>query len=158
MKKMAIILATLISVTVPVFSYAAMNHDDHGSMDMDHSAQQGTVAHEEVVDGVKATFIIQSMAEAMKGMKMEMPALMKETHHIHVEFKDTKTGKALTKGDVKIKVLNPDKSEQLKDLVGMQGHFGADIDLSKKGKYGVMTKFQVKDGKVHQSKFWYTVK
>jgi len=158
MKKMTVLLATLISVTVPVFSYAAMNHADHGSMDMDHGAQQGTVAHEEVVDGVKATFIIQSMAEAMKGMKMEMPAQMKETHHIHVEFKDTKTGQALTKGDVKIKVLNPDKSEQLKDLVGMQGHFGADIDLSKKGKYGVMTKFQVKDGKVRQSKFWYTVK
>ena len=40
----------------------------------------------------------------------------------------------------------------------MQGHFGADFDLSKKGKYGVMCKFQLKDGKVRQSKFWYTVK
>ena len=160
MKKMTVLLAILISVTVPVFSYAAMNHGDHGSMtmNMDHDAQQRAIAHEEVVDGIKATFIIQSMAEAMKGMKMEMPAQMKETHHIHVEFKDTKTGKALTKGDVKIKVLNPDKSEQLKNLMGMQGHFGADFDFSKKGKYGVMAKFKVKDGKVRQSKFWYTVK
>jgi hypothetical protein len=42
--------------------------------------------------------------------------------------------------------------------MGMQGqHFGADFDLSRKGKYGVMSKFQLKDGKVRQSKFWYTV-
>jgi hypothetical protein len=158
MKKMTVLIAALFAITVPVCSYAAMNHGDHGSMDMDHGAQQGNVAHEEVVDGVKATFIIQSMAEAMKGMKMEMPVQMKETHHIHVEFKDTKTGKALTKGEVTVKVQNPDKSEQAKELMGMQGHFGADFDLSKKGKYGVMSKFQVKDGKVRQSKFWYTVK
>jgi hypothetical protein len=98
------------------------------------------------------------MAEAMKGMKMEMPVEMKETHHIHVEFKDTKTGKALTEGEVKVKVQNPDKSDQAKDLMGMQGHFGADFDLSMKGKYGVMCKFQLKDGKTRQAKFWYTVK
>ena len=53
---------------------------------------------------------------------------------------------------------NPDKSFQDKGLMGMQGHFGADFDLSKKGKYGVMCKFQLKDGKVRSAKFWYTVK
>jgi hypothetical protein len=83
---------------------------------------------------------------------------MKETHHLMVEFKDAKSGKALSEGDVTIKVQAPDKSEQTKDLMGMEGHFGADFDLSKKGKYGVMSKFQLKDGKVRSSKFWYTVK
>jgi hypothetical protein len=87
-----------------------------------------------------------------------MPNKMKETHHIAVEFKDAKTGKALTEGEVKVKVQNPDKTDQTKDLTGMQGHFGADFDLSKKGKYGVMSKFRLKDGKVRSSKFWYTVK
>jgi hypothetical protein len=154
MKKMTTLIAAVFALAVPMASLAAM---DHGSMKMDHGVQQGKVAHEEVVDGVKVTFIIQSMAEAMKGMKMEMPVDMKETHHIHVEFKDTKTGKALTEGEVKVKVQNPDKSEQAKDLMGMQGHFGADFDLSQKGKYGVMCKFQLKDGKSHQAKFWYTV-
>lgn len=33
----------------------------------------------------------------------------------------------------------------------MQGHFGADFELSKKGKYGVMSKFQLKDGKTRIS-------
>ena len=96
------------------------------------------------------------MKEHMKGM--EMPKGMKETHHLMVEFQDAKTGKALTEGEVKVKVQGPDKVEQTKDLMGMQGHFGADFDLSKKGKYGVMCKFQLKDGKVRNAKFWYTVK
>jgi hypothetical protein len=98
------------------------------------------------------------MADAMKAMGMEMPKGVKETHHLHVEFKDAKSGKALTEGEVKVKVMGPEKMEITKNLTGMQGHFGADFDLSKKGKYGVMCKFQLKDGKVRQTKFWYNVK
>ena len=155
MKKMTVLIAALFALAAPVASFAAM---DHGSMKMEHGGHQGDVAHEEVVDGVKATFKVTSMKEHMKAMKMEMPMEMKETHHIAVEFKDAKTGKALTDGDVKIKVQNPDKSDQTKDLMGMEGHFGADFDMSQKGKYGVMCKFQLKDGKTRSAKFWYTVK
>ncbi len=155
MKQITVIIAALFALTAPVASIAAM---DHGSMDMGHGAHQGDVAHEEVVGGVKATFKVMSMKEHMKAMNMDMPKEMKETHHIAVEFKDAKTGKALTEGDVKIKVQNPDKSDQSKVLMGMQGHFGADFDLSKKGKYGVMCKFQLKDGKTRSAKFWYTIK
>ena len=151
MRKFAAVLAVAsLALGVPAV-HAAM---DHGAMKMDH----GDVAHEEVVDGVKATFKVMSMAEHMKEMKMEMPKGMKETHHIAVEFKDAKTGKALTEGDVKVKVQAPNKVEQTKDLMGMQGHFGGDFDLSKKGKYGVMAKFKLRDAKVRTSKFWYTVK
>ena len=155
MKKMTVLIAALFALAAPVASFAAM---DHGSMDMSHGGHQGDVAHEEVVDGVKATFKVMSMKEHMRAMKMEMPMEMKETHHISVEFKDAKTGKALTEGEVKVKVQNPDKTVQDKGLMGMQGHFGADFDLSRKGKYGVMSKFQLKDGKVRSAKFWYTVK
>jgi hypothetical protein len=156
MKKMILTTAVTLALAVPLASYAAehdhmdMGHGDHAMMDM------GDVAHQEVIDGVKATFKVMSMKEHMKGM--DMPKGMKETHHIMVEFKDAKSGKALTEGEVKTKVLGPDKVEQTKDLMGMQGHFGADFDLSKKGKYGVMCKFQLKDGKVRNTKFWYTVK
>jgi hypothetical protein len=122
-----------------------------------HATMSGA-AHEEVIDGIKATFVVQTMADAMKTMSMEMPKGVKETHHLHVEFKDVKSGKALTEGEVKIKVQAPDKSEQSKDLMGMQGHFGADVVMSKKGKYGVMCKFKLADGKIRQAKFWYTVK
>ena len=162
MRKMVLILAAAtFALSTPLM---AMDHEghDHGSMPMghgDHSMMEmGNVAHQEVVDGVKAVFKVLSMKEHMKAMKMEMPKDVKETHHIMVEFKDAKSGKALTEGEVKVKVQGPDKAEQTKDLMGMQGHFGADFDLAKKGKYGVMCKFKLADGKVRQAKFWYTVK
>jgi len=158
MKKLAVIIAAAsFACAVPVALMAA----DHGSMKMEHGSHmehKGDVAHEEVVDGVKATFKVMSMAEHMKAMKMEMPKGMKETHHVAVEFKDAKTGKAITAGEVNLKIQGPDKADQTKALMAMQGHFGADFDLSKKGKYGIMSKFKVKDGKVRSAKFWYEVK
>lgn len=157
MKKAALIIAAALALSAPLASFAM----DHESMKMEHGGHmmdKGSLAHEEVVDGVKATFKVISMAEHMKAMKMEMPKGMKETHHLMVEFKDAKSGKALTEGEVKIKVQGPDKSEQTKDLMGMEGHFGADFVMAKKGKYGVMAKFKLKDGKVRSAKFWYTVK
>ncbi|BCG47271.1 hypothetical protein GEOBRER4_n2100 [Citrifermentans bremense] len=155
MKKIIVLIAAAFALSAPMAAVAAM---DHGSMKMEHGHDMGDVAHEEVVNGVKATFKVMSMKEHMKAMNMEMPKGMKETHHIAAEFKDAKTGKALTEGAVTLKLQGPDKAEQTKDLMGMQGHFGADFDLSKKGKYGVMCKFKLKDGQVRSSKFWYTVK
>jgi len=161
MKKTMLAVAAILVFTAPV-AFAAEHGGHDGGHDMghgDHSMMEmGNVAHQEVVDGVKAVFKVLSMKEHMKASNMEMPKGMKETHHIMVEFKDAKTGKALTEGQVTVKVQNPDKTDQTKDLMGMQGHFGADFDLSKKGKYGVMSKFQLKDGKPRSAKFWYTVK
>lgn len=151
MKKIILAVAAMLALSAPLVSFAASEHGGHGG-------HQGDVAHEEVVDGVKATFTVQTMAEAMKGMGMEMPKGVKETHHISVSFKDVKSGKQLAEGEVKVKVLAPDKKEQIKDMPGMQGHFGADFTMPQKGKYGVMSKFVLKDGKTRSSKFWYNVK
>ncbi|MBI1919508.1 MAG: hypothetical protein HYS23_00355 [Geobacter sp.] len=161
MKKAAIIIAATFALSAPA-AFAAM---EHGSMKgMEHMEHKAGVAHEEVVDGVKASFMIISMDERMKELKMAKPAGMKETHHLMVTFTDAKSGKNLAEGEVKVKVQAPDKSSQEKDLMGMPGMsgmgagFGADLVMDKKGKYGVMTKFKLKDGKVRNSKFWYTVK
>src|SRR5690349_12304144 len=108
MKKMTVLIAALFVFSAPMASFAAMNHGDHGSMDMGHDSHSmmdmGDIAHQEVVDGVKATFKVLSMKDHMKAMKMEMPKDVKETHHIMVEFKDAKSGKALTEGEVRVKV------------------------------------------------------
>lgn len=151
MKKLIVVTAAILAISSPLV-VSAMDQSGHA---MDHKTM---AAHEEVVDGVKATFDVQTMADAMEAMGMKMPKGVKETHHISVSFKDVKSGKAVTEGTATIKVQNPDKSTQVKELMGMQGHFGADFELSKKGKYGVMCKFQLKDGKTRQAKFWYTVK
>jgi hypothetical protein len=159
MKKTTLIMSVLTLALAAPAAFAAM---DHGSMPMDHGNgsmkmeqgghMMGKMAHEEVVDGVKATFSVLDIKAKMKEMGM------KETHHIMVMFKDAKTGKALNKGEVKVKVLGPDKMEQTKALMGMEDGFGSDFTLPKKGKYGVMCKFNLADGKVRQAKFWYTVK
>lgn len=162
MKRMTVVIAAIFALTAPAASFAAMDHSGHGggSHDMGHGDQSmttmGDVAHQEVVDGVKVTFRVMNMKEKMKGM--DIPKGMKETHHLMVEFKDAKSGKTMSEGEVKIKVQNPDKSDQSRELMVMQGQFGGDFDFSKKGKYGVMSKFLLKDGKVRSSKFWYTVK
>lgn len=157
MKKAIIVIAALFAISIPAASFAAMDHTGHGSMDMNHGNMNGA-AHEEVVDGVKATFNVQTMADAMKSMGMEMPRGVKETHHISLILKDVKSGAVITQGDATVKILAPDKLSETKQLMGMHGHFGGDFSMSKKGKYGVMCKFKTADGKVRQAKFWYTVK
>ena len=151
MKTRMVITAAIISFSLSTIVIAA----EHGSHTMEHKS---SAAHEEVVDGVKATFNVQTMADAMQEMGMAMPKGVNETHHISVTLKDVKSGKTLSEGTATIKVQNPDKSSQTKDLSGMHGHFGADFEFQKSGKYGVMCKFVVKDGKTRQAKFWYSVK
>lgn len=159
MKKMIVLIAAVLALSAPLAALADMDMDhgsmpmDHGSMKMEHGGHMmGKVAHEEVVDGVKATFSVLDIKAKMKEMGM------KETNHIMVTFKDAKSGKALSEGEVTVKVMGPDKSEQVKQLMGMEGGFGADFTLPKTGKYGVMAKFKLADGKVRSVKFWYTVK
>lgn len=155
MKKL-VFAAMMVALSVAPLAAAEKDHVGHGMNYGNYTP--GSSAHQEVIDGVKATFNIQTMKEAMKDMGMEMPKGVKDTHHLSVSFNDMKTGKAITEGEVKVKVQNPDKTEQTKDLAGMHGHFGADFQLAKKGKYGVMCKFKLPDGKVRSAKFWYEVK
>lgn len=155
MKKLAAVFAAAtFALAVPAFAAMDMDHMDHGSMNMDHGGMMsmGKTAHEEVVDGVKATFNVIDIQKKMKEMGM------KETHHIMVVFTDATSGKKLSTGEVKMKVIGPDKKEQVKDLMGMEGGFGSDFTMPEKGKYGIMAKFKLADGKVRTSKFWYTVK
>lgn len=155
MSKLVLALFLVALAAVPLAA-AEKDHVGHGMNYGNHTP--GSSAHQEVIDGVKATFNIQTMKVAMQEMGMEMPKGVKDTHHVSVSFNDMKSGKAITAGEVRVKVQAPDKSEQAKDLAGMHGHFGADFELAKKGKYGVMCKFKLADGKVRSSKFWYEVK
>jgi hypothetical protein len=150
-------MAVALFLAAPLTALAADN--GHAGHDMGtHADMKAGVAHEQTISGVKATFKVQTMADAMKAMGMEMPKGVKETHHISVSFVDATTGKAITDGEVKLKVQSPDKTAVTKDLMAMHGHFGADFVMGKKGKYGVMSKFKVKDGKVREAKFWFEVK
>lgn len=121
-----------------------------------HAAQ--ALDHEQTLGAVRVTFQFVSMKEHLQAKNIPVPAGMKETHHLKVDFLDAKTGKPLTEGEARVKVLGPNKSAEVKDLMAMNNRFCADFDLSRKGKYGVMTKFQLKGGEVQSVKFWYNVK
>ena len=158
MKKMTVLIAAVLALSAPLAALA-MDHEsmpmEHGSMKMEHGGgmmAMGKLAHEEVVDGVKTSFRVIDIKAKMKEMGM------KETHHIMVGFTDDKSGNELSKGEAKVKVQGPDKSEQVKDLMAMEGGFGSDFTMPEKGKYGVMAKFKLNDGKVRSVKFWYNVK
>jgi hypothetical protein len=75
-----------------------------------------------------------------------------------VVFSDAKSGAKLSEGEVNVKIVGPDKKEQVKELMSMEGGFGSDFTMPEKGKYGIMTKFKLKDGKVRSVKFGYVVK
>jgi hypothetical protein len=152
MKKLVTAVAAIMSLSLAPLYAAEHDHAGHGK------DSHGKAAHQEVVDGVKATFNIKTMQAAMKEMGMEMPQGVKETHHLSISFIDIQSGKAITTGEVMVKIQAPDKSEQTKELPAMHGHFGADFNLAKKGKYGVMCRFKLPDGKVRSAKFWHEIK
>jgi len=155
MKKTVLIMAAALAISAPVM---AMEHDsmpmDHGSMKMDHGSMAGmdNVIHTGVANGVKATFELYDIKAKMEKMGM------KETNHLMVMFTDAKTGKPLEGGEAMLKIIAPDKTEQVKNMMGMGNGFGADVTLAKPGKYGVMCKFKPKNGKEVHVKFWYSVK
>lgn len=157
MKKLAVLLAASLALSVPLTALAH-EHDtmkmDHGSMKMEHGGMMsmGKMVHEGVTKGVKATFRVIDIKAKMEKMGM------KETHHIMVFFSNVKSHERLSEGEVKVKVVAPDKTEQVKELMGMEGGFGADFTMPKPGKYGVLCKFKLADGKVRSVKFWYSVK
>lgn len=155
MKKTTEIIAVLaFALTVPL-SVGASECAVHGAGHSHQGAgmlKAGRVAHEEVVDGVKVTASVIDM----RGKAL--PKGMKETHHVMLVFAPVKTGAPAASGVVKVKIVAPDKTAQTKDLPAMDGHFGADFAMPAPGRYGVMVKFKLPDGKVRSSKFWYVVK
>lgn len=153
---MSKITATIAAALLAVSAPAAVLAKPAPTAAAQHAAQ--ALDHEQTFGGVRVTFQFVSMKEHLKAKNVPIPVGMKETHHLKVDFLDAKTGRPFTEGEVKVKVQGPDKSAQVKDLMGMNNRFCADFDLSQKGKYGVMTKFQLKGGEVQTVKFWYNSK
>lgn len=133
--------------------HESMGHDAHGDMghkSMEHgNMEHGGMAMEgdmimlgnSVEDGVKAMAHLKDVSEAMAEMGM------KETHHFMVMFVDEATGEAINEGVVAVKVTDPAGQEaEAVRLMGMQGHFGADVVLSQSGHYVFKVGTKLADG------------
>lgn len=165
-RRITFALALLFSLSLPLASFAASQ--GHGSMKgMDHGSAKGgheqMAGHEEMKDmtlfgeqtraGVTAMAHIKDVGAAMKKAGMDF------THHVAIMFQDAKTGKAVTEGQVAMKVTGPDgKTGEPVKLVGMGGHFGADLALKQKGEYTFEVGTKLADGQKRQFEFKQTVK
>ncbi len=123
-------------------SSMAMEGMDHGD-----SSKDGTFTHTAMVGDIHAEFKVMDLAS----MNMKDPD--GKTHHVMATF--MRDGEKITKVVGKIKLVAPDKKEQvanLKDFGG--GVFAANFTINEPGKYGIIVLF--KDGQGKQTiKFWY---
>jgi hypothetical protein len=94
--------------------------------------------------------------EKAKASGMKMEGMMK-SHHIALHLVDPGTRKPVTEGRGTVTVVGPDKKEETTNLMVMEGHFGADVNLPKPGKYTFKTEI-VSGGKKGSATFSHTVK
>jgi len=100
--------------------------------------------------GVKAMAHIKDVSETMAKMGFAT------THHFMIAFVDEATGEQIVNGNVVLKVINPDsKTSETVELVGMDGHFGADIVLNMEGEYHFRLGTKLEDGTKRQFHFHY---
>lgn len=154
-----VFLAILVAAPLTVLG-AMHEHGSHGGASsmgsMDHGAMMKDAATamlgDQTIEGVKAIAHVKDVKAAMAKMGM------KETHHFMVNFVD-KNGKPVTTGTVAVKIKSPaGKEGEAIALLGMDGHFGADIVLADKGTYEFKVGTKLPDGKVRQYEFKYEVK
>jgi hypothetical protein len=131
------------------------DHKDHAGHDHSGMAAAGGMLDlgAKVENGVKATASMKDVGAAMAKMGM------KTTHHFMVSFADEKSAKAIDSGSAAVKITGPDGTVTgPMELMGMQGHFGADVILDKKGEYTFQVGSKLADGTKRQYEFKTVVK
>ena len=163
MRRFLAITATLIFALALPLGALAMDHGggtmaghDHSKMEgMNHGDQSGMamaggmiMLGEKTVDGVRAMVHLKDVKAAMAKMGMS------ETHHFMVMFVDVASGKPIEAGTVAVKIKHGTaEAGPPVQLMGMQGHFGADITLSDPGKYEFTLGTKLPDGKSRKFDF-----
>lgn len=159
---MTLTCCSLLALTGSVWA-ANQEHADHA---MDASMKSGSheamqkrsvasiMLGEQTVDGVKAMAHLNDVGEVMAKMGK------KENYHFMIMLSDAKTGTSIDQGTVAVKITDP-AGAQAGDaipLMGMGGHFGADVALSATGTYQFTVGSKLADGSKRQFTFSYTRK
>jgi hypothetical protein len=148
--KLSLLCAVLFVAAVPFGALAMNDHGSHGQamQKMESGHAEMIMLGTAVEDGVKAEAHLNDVREAMA------KAGMKETHHFMLLFKEAETGAAIEAGSVALKIMGPHGAEigPIK-LMGMEGHFGADIVLAEMGEYRFTVGTRLADGKNRQFEF-----
>lgn len=159
-KKTAWALALIIGGAFLASPVLATN--GHDGYDMDGGMSHGTMQQnsggmimlgDELQDGVKAMFHLVPIDAK------NLPAGQTATHHLMVMFTNIATGQPVSSGTVAVKVGFPDGKEASPvKLMGMQGHFGVDVNLNQAGIWHFRIATKLTDGKVRQFHTHHVVK
>jgi hypothetical protein len=163
MKSVLLAFAFLAFLSLPVQGHAQTKGEHSGMaapgaapMTMGHGGGQSAsiMLGEATEQGVKAMAHLNDVGATMAKMGK------KENYHFMVMFADAASGAAVTGGNVALRITEPgqEKAGQSVLLMGMGGHFGADISLTAKGEYNFAVGSKLTDGKTRQFTFKHTVK
>lgn len=172
MKHFTIVLTTVLAlVAIPALALAHCGTCDHKSeagqtQAAMHQGQEGHEGHSGMAAGgsmIDLGTVSAKGVAAMGHMKDVRAALaktgMKTTHHFMIMFNDEKSGKPLEGGTVAVKIIGPDGTTSGPlELMGMQGHFGADIILEQPGEYRFQVGSKLSDGETRQFEFKTVIK
>ncbi len=160
MKRVAFLGVALALLALPLAAIGEMKHGDMSGMKMEEHGKMGDRIWAGKLGPWTAEARLMDMKAHMEkamasGMKME--GTMTQTHHVAIALTDPKTKKPVAEGKGTLTVVGPDKAEQKVEFMAMEGHFGADVKLDKKGKYTF--KPQIESGSAKgAASFQYTVK
>ena len=128
----------------------AEGHDMKKMGDKVFEGKIGTLHGEARLVDMKAQMAKAKVSEKMK-------AHMKNTHHVAISLTEPATGKPVTEGKGAVTVTGPDNRAVTTGLMGMQGHFGADVNLPVPGKYSFQVEVEA-GGKKGKAAFQHTVR
>jgi hypothetical protein len=97
------------------------------------------------------------MKASMEASGMKSHGAMANSHHVSVAITDPATKARIAEGKGSVTVTGPDKGKTKSDLMVMKGHFGADVNLPKPGKYTFDVRIE-SGGKKGSAAFPYTVR
>ena len=139
---------------------------DHGGMKMDDPGKMHSGGHDMMKMGDKVfsgkigpwkgDARIMDVKAHVEASGMKAQGAMPNSHHIAFTLTDA-AKKPVTEGKGTVSVTGPDKKETKAEFMVMQGHFGADVNLPKPGKYTFKAQIE-SGGKKGSATFSYTLK
>jgi hypothetical protein len=161
-----LIMTTALLALLPM-TLLAMSHEQHESSHQHAPGeQQKHVQHDGMIDAGTMFIVGDMTSKGVRGMahlqdtRTAMAEMgMKTTHHFMIAFVDVETGKQIESGKVALKLQDPNgKVSDTIELIGMQGHFGADIVIDKEGEYHFKLGTQLADGVKRKYHFHHQMK
>lgn len=165
MSKKFLVLATVLVSLGLICSSSAIAEEEHP---VKHPSSHMHMMNPNVVksDEYIVSYGIETMAEhnkMMQDMKVDASKMKMDpnaSHHLSLEISEEKSGKKIEDAKVKVKVIDPNERFQEKwvDWSSEMKHYGSDLEMKGKGKYGIIVLFKTADDKKHTAELRYEVK